>query len=79
MPKFPVDAPKAKVVKTLEILGFRLIREGNHIAMERQNPDGTRTTLTMPNHRTIKSSTLRTIISQSGISRYEFMIAYDKA
>jgi predicted RNA binding protein YcfA (HicA-like mRNA interferase family) len=79
MPKFPVDAPKAKVVRALEILGFRLIREGNHIAMERQNPDGTRTPLTMPNHRTIKSSTLRTIISQSGISRDEFMIAYDKA
>jgi len=27
MPKFPVDAPKAKVIKALEILGFRLIRE----------------------------------------------------
>jgi predicted RNA binding protein YcfA (HicA-like mRNA interferase family) len=79
MPKFPVDAPKAKVVKALEILGFRLIREGNHIAMERRNPDGTRTPLTMPNHRTIKSSTLRTILSQSGISRDEFMIAVEQA
>jgi predicted RNA binding protein YcfA (HicA-like mRNA interferase family) len=79
MPKFPVDAPKAKVVRTLEILGFSLIREGNHIAMERQNPDGTRTPLTMPNHRTIKGSTLRTIMSQSGISREEFMAAFEKA
>jgi predicted RNA binding protein YcfA (HicA-like mRNA interferase family) len=79
MPKFPVDAPKAKVVRTLEILGFSLIREGNHIAMERQNPDGTRTPLTMPNHRTIKGSTLRAIISQSGISREEFMTALEKA
>lgn len=57
MPKFPVDAPKTKVVRALEILGFSLIREGNHIAMERRNPDGTRTPLTIPNHRTIKGST----------------------
>ncbi len=79
MPKFPVDAPKTKVVRALEILGFGLIREGNHIAMERRNPDGTRTHLTMPNHRTIKGSTLRTIIGQCGISREEFMAAFEQA
>ncbi len=27
MPKFPVDAPKAKVIKSLELLGFRIVRE----------------------------------------------------
>ena len=79
MPKFPVDAPKMKVVRALEILGFSLIREGNHIAMERLNPDGTRTPLTMPSHRTIKGSTLRTVISQCGISREEFMAAFEQA
>lgn len=78
MPKFPVDAPKAKVVKALERLGFKLIREGNHIAMSRQNADGTNTPLTMPNHRTLKSSTLRTILSQSGISRDDFLKAYEE-
>jgi len=50
MPRFPVDAPKARVVRTLEQLGFRIIREGDHIAMLRENPDGTKTPLTMPNH-----------------------------
>jgi predicted RNA binding protein YcfA (HicA-like mRNA interferase family) len=78
MSKFPVDAPQAKVVKALEALGFRLVRTGNHIAMERQNPDGTRTPLTMPNHRTIKSSTLRMILTQAGISRDEFLEAYEE-
>ena len=46
MSKFPVDAPIRKVVKTLELLGFDIVREGNHIAMLRENPDGTRTPLT---------------------------------
>ncbi|MBV9468018.1 MAG: type II toxin-antitoxin system HicA family toxin, partial [Abitibacteriaceae bacterium] len=50
MPKFPVDAPLRRVIKALEQLGFRLVREGNHIAMERENEDGTKTPLTLPNH-----------------------------
>ncbi|MCI0477924.1 MAG: type II toxin-antitoxin system HicA family toxin [Anaerolineales bacterium] len=79
MDKFPVDAPKTQVVRAFERLGFRLVREKNHIAMLRENPDGTRTPLTMPNHRTIKSSTLRTILTQAGISRDDFMKAYEDA
>ena len=78
MAKFPVDAPIDKVIKTFAKLGFRLIREGNHISMLRENQDGTRTPVTMPNHRTIKGSTLRTILSQSGISRDEFLDIYGK-
>ena len=79
MPKFPVDAPKAKVVKSLRQLGFDIVREGEHIAMVRRNPDGTKTPLTMPNHRFIKSSTLRLICTQSGIKREEFLRAYERA
>jgi predicted RNA binding protein YcfA (HicA-like mRNA interferase family) len=79
MTKFPVDAPKHRVIKSLEILGFRIIREKEHISMERTNPDGTKTPLTMPNHPKIKSSTLRTICAQAGISRDDFLDAYGRS
>jgi predicted RNA binding protein YcfA (HicA-like mRNA interferase family) len=78
MSKFPVDAPIRKVVKSLKLLGFDIVREGNHIAMLRENPDGTRTPLTMPNHPTIMKSTLRTIFTQTRIPRDEFLDAYYK-
>ena len=73
MTKFPADAPLRKVIRALESLGFKIVRKGNHIAMLRENPDGTQTPLTMPNHPTIKRSTLRTILTQSGIPRGDFL------
>lgn len=79
MPKFPVDAPIRRVIKALERLGFYVLREGNHIAMLRENPDGTRTPITMPNHSRIKGSTLRTILTQAGIARDEFLSAYKES
>jgi predicted RNA binding protein YcfA (HicA-like mRNA interferase family) len=79
MPKFPVDAPKQRVMKTFKLLGFQILREGEHISMERLNPDGLKIPLTMPNHPKIKASTLRTICTQAGISRDDFLNAYEKA
>ena len=76
--KFPRDAPKNKVIKTFEKLGFRTVRVGNHISMLRENEDGSKTPLTMPNHKSIKSSTLRTICRQARISRDEFLEIYEK-
>ncbi len=78
MTHFPVDAPQAKVIKAFEWLGFSLVREREHIAMIRENPDGTRTPLTLPNHSKIKGSTLRTICTQAGIPREDFLEAYQK-
>jgi len=74
--KFPKDAPKRKVIKTFELLGFKIVREGQHISMIKQNPDGTKTPLTMPNHRKIKGSTLRVICRQAKIKREDFLSSY---
>jgi predicted RNA binding protein YcfA (HicA-like mRNA interferase family) len=76
MTKFPVDVPIEKIIKVFELLGFHIVRKGNHIAMIRDNADGTRTTMTIPNHRMIKGSTLRTILTQVGISRDDFLKIY---
>ncbi len=79
MAKFPVDASKRRIIKAFEILRFRMVKEREHISMVRENPDGTNTPLTMPNHPKIKASTLRTICNQANITRNEFLEAYKKA
>ena len=77
MPTFPADTPKAKVLRAFARLGFAIVREGSHISLERLNADGTKTPLTLPNHRTLKGPTLRAILTQSHIARDEFLAAYE--
>ncbi len=75
MTSFPSDVSLRDVLKAFEYLGFREVRRGNHISMLRENPDGSSTPLTMPTHRKIKGSTLRTILTQAGIGREDFLRA----
>ncbi len=74
--RFPRDAPLSQVLDAFETLGFHVVRRGNHIALARSNADGTTTPMTIPNHRHLKASTLRTILSQAGIDRDVFICGY---
>jgi hypothetical protein len=77
--KLPVDASLDRVFAALSELGSRVVRQGNHVALARENPDGTRSTMTLPGHRALKSSTLRAELMQAGIPREDFLREYDRA
>ncbi len=47
--------------------------------MRRPRPEGGSDCLSMPNHSTIKASTLRTILTQADIAREEFLHAYEQS
>ena len=79
MPKFPVDAPKGRVIRAFESLGFRLIRQREHVVMARENIGGGRNVLVLPNHLRIKGPTLRDACTEARVGRAEFLKAYEEA
>lgn len=79
MATFPVDAPKRRVLKAFAELGFVVVKEAEHIALRRDNSDGSTTPMSIPNHRTMKGSTLRKICTQAGIERDSFLDAYNRS
>jgi len=62
--KFPKDAPKERVIKTLEVLGFKIVRIKNHISVIKDNPDGSKIPLTIPNHKRIKVQHLELFVDK---------------
>ncbi len=68
MPKLPLVSG-TEVVRTLERLGFILLRQkGSHIILRRGS-----TGCVVPNHREIKMGTLSGILKQAGVSAEEFI------
>jgi hypothetical protein len=67
------------VIRALASLGYEVVRTGNHISLARDTPGGAASTLTLPNHRTIKGATLRRACTLTGIDRRAFLRAYRDA
>jgi len=59
----------------MKSLGFEVVRTGNHISLAATSNDGTRRTMTLPNHRRINGSTLQTACRLAGIDRDQFLDA----
>ena len=61
------------VVKALNRLGFSISRQsGSHIILIKNNLEGKRTVV-VPKHKELAKGTLLSIISQSGLSKEEFL------
>jgi predicted RNA binding protein YcfA (HicA-like mRNA interferase family) len=68
MPKLPVLSG-AEVVRTLERLGFVVVRQrGSHIVL-RKGVSG----CVVPNHRELKLGTLSGVLKQAGVSIDDFV------
>lgn len=75
---FPDVSPKERVIKALEGLGYRVIRQGSHIAMSYFTASGIQFPLTIPDQIAYNASTMRAIISRAGISKQDYLEAYQK-
>ena len=65
-----------KIVKKLSKIGFRLTRQsGSHMILVKE--DGEKITVVVPKHKELANGTLLSIISQSGLSREEFLKLFD--
>lgn len=74
----PEVAPKERVIRALETLGYHTVRQGAHIAMSFYTNTGIQIPLTIPDQMAYKASTLRTILSRAGITKQDFLTAYNK-
>lgn len=70
MPEYPVLSG-AEIVKALERLGFRQVRQrGSHVVM-RRNDAG----CVIPLHNPVRRGTLGSIIRQAGVAPADFLAA----
>ena len=64
MTKLPTDLSGQELVKILSRIGFVFQRQqGSHMVLRRESPFAR---VVVPNHRTLRVGTLRTILNQAG-------------
>ena len=72
MDRFPADAPRDRVIRALESLGFRLVRKREHIAMIRneseacRHPEGVRDPRLHSNARGLRSPAITGLLPERG-------------
>lgn len=70
MPLKPL--PYREIKRKLEAAGFtEITQKGSHFKFARESEGGRRTT-TVPNHKEVTISTIRSILRQAGLSPEEF-------
>jgi len=70
--KLPITSARL-VIKALKSIGFQITRQsGSHIILVKFS-DGNKKTVVVPNHDEIAKGTLLSIISQSGLTKEEFL------
>lgn len=66
MSKLPTDVSGRDLRRVLERVGFMFQRQkGNHMILRRTDPSAR---VVIPDHPTLRSGTLRTILQQAGLS-----------
>jgi predicted RNA binding protein YcfA (HicA-like mRNA interferase family) len=66
MTKLPTDLSGKELVKILSKIGFVFQRQrGSHMILRRESPFAR---VVVPNHRTLRAGTLRTILNEAGIT-----------
>lgn len=63
-----IDTKKKDAIKAFEKFGFSLVSEKEHIKMKNDKGE----TISVPNHKRIKGSTLSRICREKGIDKQKF-------
>jgi predicted RNA binding protein YcfA (HicA-like mRNA interferase family) len=71
MTRLPTDLSGQSLIKALTKIGFVVQRQkGSHIILRRQSPNAR---VVVPNHKTLRVGTLRTILNAANLSADELI------
>ena len=71
MGKLPRDISGKQMIAVLEHVGFYVLHQkGSHVILRRDEP---KTTISVPNHPSLRVGMLRAILQQAGLGREELL------